>query len=184
MTKLVLTYGIIGGIIVSVGMGLGITFIPTGGTLGMAAGYLSMLIALASVFMGVKEYRDNIKGGVIRFWPALGLGLSIAGIAGLFYVAAWEAYMYATNYTFFDTYIASTIELMRASGKPAEEIAKFRTEMMAFKLQYANPLFRMLLTFTEIAPVGLLVAIVSAALLRRSEFLPAKTMYKQAKRSA
>jgi hypothetical protein len=46
--------------------------------------------------------------------------------------------------------------------------------MKAFEAQYASPLFRMAITLAEIAPVGLLLALVSAALLRKSSFMPAK----------
>lgn len=175
MGRIIATYGIIGGIIVAIGMWLGITFVPHGGGAGMAAGYLSMLIALSMVFVGVRQYRDTQKGGIIRFWTAFGVGLGIACVAGMFYVLAWELYLYLTDYSFMDEYVGSMLESMRTSGKPAAEIAKFESEMAAFKLEYANPLFRMVMTFAEIAPVGLLVALVSAALLRKSSFMPAKT---------
>jgi len=37
-----------------------------------------------------------------------------------------------------------------------------------------NPLFRLPMTFVEIFPVGLLIALVSAGLLRNPRFLPAR----------
>ncbi len=37
---------------------------------------------------------------------------------------------------------------------------------------YRNPLFRIPMTFIEIFPVGLLVALISAALLRNPKLLP------------
>lgn len=43
-----------------------------------------------------------------------------------------------------------------------------------FRRQYANPLFRMPVAFVEIFPVGVLVSLISAALLRNSRFLPAR----------
>jgi hypothetical protein len=46
--------------------------------------------------------------------------------------------------------------------------------MEAFKVQYANPMFRLPMTFAEIFPVGVLVSLVSAGLLRNSRFLPAR----------
>jgi Protein of unknown function (DUF4199) len=137
-------------------------------------GYLTMLISLSMVFVGVKQYRDIEKGGVIRFWPAFGVGIGIACIAALFYVLTWEVYMYQTNYTFMDVYVGKSVEALKAASKPAAEVAKFEAEMAAFKVQYANPIYRMVITFTEIAPVGLIVALVSAALLRKSSFMPAK----------
>ncbi|MEY2928180.1 MAG: hypothetical protein RL367_2657 [Pseudomonadota bacterium] len=174
MGRVIGIYGVIGGIIVAIGMLAGMTLVPEGGIAGMVVGYLTMLIALSMVFVGVKHYRDTTKGGVVRFWPACGIGLGIALVAGLFYVATWELYEYLTNYTFVDKYAASALESMRAAGKPAPEIAKMASEMAAFKLQYANPLTRMAMTFSEIAPVGLLVSVVSAALLRKTSFMPAR----------
>jgi hypothetical protein len=175
MLRIIGIYGLIGGIIVAIGTYVGMAAVPDGGgSLGMIVGYLTMLISLSMVFMGVRQYRTEVKGGVIRFWPAFGIGIGIACIAALFYVLTWEVYMYQTNYTFMDVYIGKSIDTMKAAGKPAAEIAKFTAEMSTFKVQYANPLFRIGITFTEIAPVGLLVSLISAALLRNSRFMPAK----------
>lgn len=44
----------------------------------------------------------------------------------------------------------------------------------ASKVQYANPLFRLPMVFAEIFPVGVLVSLISAALLRNRRFLPAR----------
>lgn len=173
MGRIIAVYGIIGGVIVAVGMLIGINFVPTGGVTGMVVGYLSMLIAMTMVFVGVKRFRDAHKGGVIRFWPAVGVGLGIALVAGLFYVGAWEVYLYATDYSFMDKYVAQTLETMRSDGKPAAEIAALAAQMDAFKVQYANPVFRMAITLSEIAPVGIIVALVSAAILRNSRAFPA-----------
>ncbi len=174
MGRIIGKYGVIAGVLVAIGMAIGMTLVPHGGTTGMIAGYLSMLVALSMVFVGVRQYRDTVQGGVIRFLPAFGVGLSIAFIASLFYVFAWEIYMAASHFSFAEDYVGSMVKSMEASGKSAADIAKFKAEMAEFVVQYANPLFRMPMTFMEIAPVGLLVSLVSAALLRNSSFLPAK----------
>ena len=44
----------------------------------------------------------------------------------------------------------------------------------SFKVQYADPMFRLPMTFVEIFPVGVLVSLVSAGLLRNGRFLPAR----------
>ena len=44
----------------------------------------------------------------------------------------------------------------------------------AFAKNYANPLYRLPITFVEMFPVGVLISLVSAALLRNSRFLPAR----------
>ena len=173
MGRIIAVYGAIAGVIVMIGMFINISFVSDHGTMGMVAGYLSMLVALLFVFVGVKRYRDVHLGGVIGFGRALMVGLGIAGVASLFYVLSWEVYMWQTGGTFMADYIATSVEDMRAAGKPAAEIAAFSAEMGAMAEQYKNPLFRMALTLTEIFPVALLVSIVSAALLRKSSFLPA-----------
>jgi len=173
MGRIIAVYGAIAGVIVIIGMYSSILFIADHGTLGMVAGYLSMLAAMIFVFVGVKRYRDVNLGGVIGFGKAFGVGLGIAGVASLFYVLSWEVYMWQTGGTFMAEYMASMVEDMRAAGKPAAEIAKFSAEMNAMAEQYRNPLFRMALTFTEILPVGLLVSLIAAALLRKSGFMPA-----------
>jgi hypothetical protein len=137
-------------------------------------GYSVMLVAMSFVFVGVKRYRDVEGGGVIRFWRALGLGLLIALIAGIAYALLWEAYLAATHYRFFDDYIAKATSDARASGKSAAAIAKMTTEFESMRTMYANPLFRLPMTFMEVAPVGVLVALVSAILLRNPRLLPAR----------
>ena len=74
-------------------------------------------------------------------------------------------------------FIAATRQAMiaeqKASGASAEAIAALTAEMQALAVNYANPLFRMPMTFAEIFPVGVLVSLVSAALLCNRRFLPA-----------
>ena len=137
-------------------------------------GYSVMLVAMSFIFVGVKRYRDVEGGGVIRFWRALGLGLMIALIAGVAYTLMWELYLAMTNYRFFDDYVAKMLRDAHASGKSAADIAKMAAELEPYRAMYANPLFRLPMTFLEIAPVGLLVAVVSAALLRNPRLLPAR----------
>ena len=47
-------------------------------------------------------------------------------------------------------------------------------EMDQFAVQYENPLFRLPMTFAEIFPVGVLVSLVSALVLRNPRVLPAR----------
>jgi hypothetical protein len=137
-------------------------------------GYLVMLAALSLIFVGVRGYRDIECGGVIRFGRAFALGLSIAGVAGLVYVLGWEIYLAVTSWDFMRDYADSVTEGMRAKGAPAAAIDAKIAEMRDLAVKYRDPLFRIPLTFIEIFPVGLLVALVSAALLRNPKLLPAR----------
>jgi hypothetical protein len=54
----------------------------------------------------------------------------------------------------------------------AEALAKFVQHMDEMKAMYANPLIRAAMTAMEFLPVGLLVSLITAGLLRNSRFLP------------
>ena len=139
-------------------------------------GYLLMLLALSLIFVGVKRYRDRALGGVIKFVPALLVGLGISAVAGVIYVIGWEITQAVTDNAFAETYSTGVIESARAKGASAAEIARVTADMEKFKTTYANPLFRLPMTFVEIFPVGLLISLISAALLRNSRFLPARVV--------
>ncbi|MES2098176.1 MAG: DUF4199 domain-containing protein [Pseudomonadota bacterium] len=139
-----------------------------------AFGYSVMLVALSFVFVGVKRYRDVEGGGVIKFWRALGLGLLIALIAGVAYTLAWEIYLALSHADFLSGWIKAELAKDRASGMSAAALAKEIAKFDAIRAAYANPLIRMGMTFGEVAPVGVLVALASAGLLRFSRFLPAR----------
>ena len=141
---------------------------------GMLIGYTIMLVALTAVFIGIKRHRDLQLGGVIRFWPAFGMGVAISFIAAVFYVLSWEASQAVTGGDFAAAYSNFVLEQARAKGESAAEIARMSAELAQFKVQYANPVWRLPMIFTEIFPVGVLVSLVSAMLLRRPGFLPAR----------
>ena len=175
MLKKILAYGLTAGLIAGV--------LQSATTIGMAdhppkhgllLGYATMLIALSAVFVSIKRYRDDDLGGVIRFWPAFGMGVAMSFIAGILYVVAWEAAVALTHMDFAGSYSAMQIEQQKSKGVSAEELARFVAEMERFKVRYANPLFRLPMVFIEIFPVGVLVSLVSAGLLRNSRFLPAR----------
>ena len=104
---------------------------------------------------------------------ALGVGLGISAIACAFYVLGWEAYLWSTDYTFMAKFTASQLAKMQAAGASAADIAKFKADMAGYAELYARPLTRMLVTLSEIAPVALLVSLISAGLLRNPRFMPA-----------
>ena len=170
MLRTIVTNGLIAGLIagfnclfvIMVGEGR----IPLGWS--MAVGYTTMLIALSLVFVAIKRRRDHALGGVIRFWPAFGMGLAISAIAGICYALAWEGALSILGGS--DAFIDGYIARLRAEGTDLNSIA----QMEAMRVSYRNPLFRLPVTFTEIAPVGVLVSLVSAALLRNPRFMPVR----------
>lgn len=177
MWRDIVKYGVIAGLVVGVSMIA--SFRATGGEMphgwvGMAVGYATMLVAFSAVFVGIKHQRDVAGGGVIRFWPAFGMGLAISFIAALFYVGAWEFVQATIVDDFAGSYGESVIAAQKAKGIDPAALARLTAEMDAFKVQYADPMFRLPMTFAEIFPVGVLVSLVSALVLRNPRVLPAR----------
>lgn len=176
MTRIILIFGIISGALVAGGITATIVF--SGGKpphSSLWLGYLIMLVALSSILVGVKQYRDQTLGGVIGFWKALGIGVGIAAVAGVAYVVVWETYVALAHYDFATDYARATLAAKRAAGVSGAEYSKAAAEMEAFRQNYANPFFRWPMTFIEIFPVGVLIALVSAGLLRNPRFFPARS---------
>lgn len=171
--KYILIFGALSGAIIIAVMMLGILADGGGFFASEYFGYLVMLVALSLIFVGVKRYRDVEQGGVIRFVPAFGIGLGIAAVAGIIYVATWEVYLASTDYAFMDEYVAASIRGLEAEGVTGAAYDRQVAELENMRAQYGNPLFRLPITFFEVFPVGLLVALVSAALLRNPKLLPA-----------
>jgi hypothetical protein len=175
MTRYTLIYGVISGAIAGAVLTIGIAAGTSNHTTSLWFGYLVMLVALSLIFVGIKRYRDTECGGVIRFGRAFLLGLAIAAIAGLIYALVWETYLQVSGYDFMADYTKSVLNSMRAEGATQAAIQAKAAEMSSFAESYKNPLFRIPMTFIEIFPVGLVVALVSAVLLRNPKFLAARS---------
>ncbi len=175
MKKIVFVYGVIAGAI-NLGIALLLTTI-FGNEMAHAnmewLGYLIMIIALTMIFMGIKQFRDKNLGGVIKFGKAFLVGLYIALVASAIYVVSWEVYIQTSGENWIENYQSSLIEGMREHGATEEEITIKKEELEYYANMYENPLNRTLITLSEILPVGLIISLISAALLRKNTFMPA-----------
>lgn len=176
MLRLIVRYGVIAGLVVGIPMFSLTVFGRNEGLekYGYLIGYTTMLIALSAIFVAIKKHRDTVLGGVIGFWPALGIGLAISFVAGIFYVASWELAVSVAHLDFASSYAQSMVDAAKTKGLTGDALAKAVADAEQFKVNYANPFYRLPMTFIEIFPVGVLVSLVSAGLLRNSRFLAAK----------
>lgn len=178
MIRTSLVFGLIGAVVVGAFMVAGsLTWVSNGGQPpenGVVVGYLTQLVALTAVFLGVKQHRDRDCGGIIKFLPALGVGLGISAVASLGWVIGWEIVLAMTGLDYGTMMIDMMVAQAEARGASEVEIEKARADAEGFARMYANPLFRMPISFTEMFPVGVLVSLVTAGLLRNSRFLPAR----------
>jgi hypothetical protein len=179
MRKVTLIFGLLAGVIISI-----FSFIIMGlcenGTISFdnsdVIGYGSMVIALSMIFFGIKSYRDNYQNGAIKFGKALQVGLLITLVASLLYAVAGEAFYQidpegqtALTSKYGDYQVAK----MKESGASPAAIEQKANEMAEMMEMYKTPLLRFVMTLAIILPVGIIVTLISAAVLKRKELLPA-----------
>jgi Protein of unknown function (DUF4199) len=169
MQKIIIVYGIIAGLIVATVMAISTTVYHSVGnfTGGMVIGYASMLIAFSMIFVAIKNYRDKYSDGTISFGKAFTIGILITLIASTIYVITWLINYYFFMPDFGEKYAAQVIEKLKTSGASAIEIAKQTKDMNEFAQMYKNPFFNALITYIEILPVGLIVTLICALILKR-----------------
>lgn len=169
MKKIVLKHGLIGGVIISIFMALTMPSMDENTDMGNAEliGYTTMLVALSTIFIGIRNYRNSELKGVISFGKAFQVGLYIALIASTLYVATWMIIsdLYLPNFA--ENYKNAAIANMEAQGNTQAQINDELESMAEWMEMYKNPLLKALITYMEILPVGLLVSLISAFILKK-----------------
>jgi hypothetical protein len=168
MTKIVVTFGLIAGAIMAAMMFLTLPFQEQiGFDKGLIVGYTSMVLAFLMIYFGVRSYRDNVTGGQLTFGRAFAVGVMITLVATVCYVAAWEVIYHNFMPDFVDKYAAQVIAEAKAAGASEAKIAEQVKQMNDFKEMYKNPFYNVAMTAIEPLPVGLVLALVTAGVLRR-----------------
>ena len=168
MKKTVLTFGLIAGVTISVLMGGNLLIANRiGSGHSLVLGYTTMVASFLLVYFGIRSYRDNNLAGQISFGRAFSCGILITLITCVFYVAMWEIVYFNFMPHFMDSYFAAQIHKVQTSGlDPATTAAQVAAIQHSQQL-YQNPLVNMAYTFMEPLPVGVLITLISAAVLRR-----------------
>jgi hypothetical protein len=173
MKRTVLIYGLIAGAVVSAFMATTMLISAKDeavhtGISSMVVGYLGMLISFSLIFVAIKSYRDKQANGVISFGKAFSIGLLISLIASTLYVVTWAIVYKNFLPDYMDKYCAAIIKEAKESLSGAALQAKI-DEMNKAKEMYATPLGFTLFTYAEILPVGILVSLIAALVLKRKK---------------
>lgn len=170
MKKIIITYGLIAGIIVASFMFYSTysyitdpTFEPS-----MIIGYTGMLVAYVFVFLGIKNYRDKQNSGFISFGKALKIGYWISFIAATMYVGVWLIEYYCFFPDFMDKFAEKAISKLDKATLTAAEIKVETDKLNMYKELYKNPIWVILITYSEVlVPIGLLVPLICALILKK-----------------
>lgn len=169
MKKNVIVFGFIAGLIAATWCVASIAYCYSTNNYNgnMLLGYASMLVAFSLIFVGVKNYRDKYNGGSISFGKAFLIGLYIALIASTMYVIAWVIDYYVFIPDFMDKFSAQLIQNAYNSGASKAELNKQIEQVNTMKEMYKSPVMVVLFTYLEILPVGLVVSLITALVLKR-----------------
>jgi hypothetical protein len=126
-----------------------------------------MVLAFLLVFFGIRSYREEVGEGTISFGKAFQVGILITLVACVVYVLAWQVVYWGFYPDFLDQYSAHAVEKARAAGESEAAIREMEADMASWGKLYQNPFFNAGITFLEVFPVGLIVSLISAAILRR-----------------
>lgn len=169
MTPIVLVFGLISGLISALMMLLTMPFIERiGYEWGEILGYSTIVASGLLIFFGIRSYREK-AGGSVTFGKAFTVGILITLLSAACYVLAWEMMRDKVAPDFMEKYAAHSIQKKQAKGATPEELEAFRAQMTYYQELYKRPLGRVAMTFLEPFPVGLLITIVSATVLRRRQ---------------
>jgi hypothetical protein len=170
MRKIVLTFGLIAGAVLSAMM---LVTLPLHDRIGndaaLLVGYTTMVAASLLIYFGVRRYRDTVGGGRVSFGRALVVGALIGAVSGACYTATWEAIYFGAGMgrDYIAKYQAAELEKTRAGGATAAQLEAKRAEMARFAEMYKNPVVNAAMTFLEPLPVTVVIALISAGVLSR-----------------
>jgi hypothetical protein len=130
-------------------------------------GYASMVLAFSLIFVGIKNFRDNYNGGVISFGQAIKVALLITAVASTVYVGVWliDYYFFIPDYM--AKYAASVLAGLKASHASQASIDKQMAQVAEYAKTYNNPFLNALVTYREIVPVGIVMSLIAALILKK-----------------
>lgn len=130
-------------------------------------GYAALIASFSFIFVGIKSYRDKRSNGFISFGKAFKIGLLITTVASTLYVVAWLFDFYLFIPDFIEHYTDHVIRVATADGASQKELSEKVEQMARLHEDYKNPLFVIVTTFIEIFPIGLVISLISALILKR-----------------
>lgn len=165
MKNPILYYGLIGaGIVVAV------TTLPwfilkedLSYTLAVSLGYLSILVALSSIYFAVRKYRDDIADGIISFGKAFKVGILTTLIPAGFTFISTAIFHLLQGAEF----KAWNIENMKKSLSPEQYEAQM-AQMESMGSLIDNPFFQGFVMFATILIIGVIISLIVAATLKRN----------------
>ena len=136
--------------------------------LGEKIGYGAMVLSLLAVFFGVRRRRDTEGGGKLTLWQGFRTGVGISVVAGAVF-GAFTSFLYGwLDPGLADKLMVAYEAKLVEDGLSAAEVAARMAEWEAMQAGFfGTTLGQGVLMFITELGLGLVVALVSAVILRR-----------------
>ncbi len=170
MGKIALIYGVISGLVLVASFGF---TIPNEGEIdfkrGETVGMVVMVVSLGLILFAIRAYRKALDTSVFSFGQGFRVGILTTLIASIIYVGGWMIFFESVGDNFTTQYKEYYITQIGSNETLTDEekeiqISEFENGVDEYT---KNAGTRMLMTFTEIFPIGFLITIISALLLRK-----------------
>jgi len=170
MKSIILKNGLIGGLIVSAFMIYGTVSLMSNSDFqpNYILGFGGMILAFVFIFVGIYQYRRD-NNNTIDFKSALVVGVLITLVISTIYVLVWLIEYYTFFPDFIEKYNAFQLDEAKKTISNPELLAQKEEEIKQFGELYQNPVMVILITYTEILPLGLFFALLAALILKRSK---------------
>lgn len=140
----------------------------TGETGQELAGYLTMLLSMIFVFIGIRHYRDQENGGSLSFGQGLKVGVLIVLIPSVFFGLFDLLYTEVINPKWLDEYYAKYADKLKATTSP-EKLEAALKKLAAEKEIFSNPVYQFLLMALTVFIIGFIVTIISSITLKKTK---------------
>lgn len=130
-------------------------------------GYSAIVLSALIVFFGIRSYRQHTADGRMTFGRGFAVGILITLVACAFQIVTFQILYFKVLPDFGEKWSACEVDRARSKGGTPQDVAAAEKNAQMFKKLFDNPATNALVTFATSFPIGLVVAGVSAAILRR-----------------
>lgn len=168
MKKIVMTYGLAGAIVMMFGVML--PFWIWGNDMeignGEIFGYLSMILALSSIYFGIRKYKSELNDP-LSFKQAFVFGTWVSFVAAVaFGVFSFVLYAWIMP-DFLQTYLDHSIALVTSNPElSSKEVEAELSYIHTNQSLWLHPGFNGLLMFGTVLPIGLMMTTIFAWVLK------------------
>ena len=125
--------------------------------------WVSIVVLAGGIYVGTKNYRDNVKGGFISYGNALGFGTLVALFSGI--VSAIFAFVYLgyIDSSFIEFSVTKAEDQMYEQGLPEEQIEMSLKYTKMFLQPFALAIMGIFMnTF-----LGFIISLITGAILKK-----------------